>query len=290
MSSYSLSNSAPINNIGYYDVPIQNQYSNQHNNRQYRQITNTQFNHHISDNFNTSNDNYEIYQTQTYPSRNLFINNEPANQGYGYSSNNGNYNGALIQNNQHNRQMNTNNQNYTIENFDNNGSEMELEMNANRLDNSKSSKERPIRRPMNIQQQHQPNVVYNNYIPNQPNINYNDYNYNQSPDYLNVGSIPNIAGLYNNNLNRPVEKIIIKEPSNDKHTKITELDSDDDDDDEIEVIDKKKSKNVKKKIDKKKKHKKKKNNMIYLVIFLLVIIIGLMLYIIMNNKVKRVRF
>ena len=30
--------------------------------------------------------------------------------------------------------------------------------------------------------------------------------------------------------------------------------------------------------------------MIYLVIFLLVIIIGLMLYIVMNHKVKKVRF
>ena len=60
MSSYSLSNSAPINNFGYYDVPIYNQYSNHQQNKPYRQITNHQFNHQVSDSYNNENAVYVL--------------------------------------------------------------------------------------------------------------------------------------------------------------------------------------------------------------------------------------
>ena len=50
----------------------------------YQQI-NHQFNHHIADTYNNNNDNYEIYQTQNYPSQNLFIENGPVDAGYGYT-------------------------------------------------------------------------------------------------------------------------------------------------------------------------------------------------------------
>jgi hypothetical protein len=310
MSSYSLSNSAPINNIGYYDAPVHNQYSNQDNNGSYRQITNNQFNHHVSDTYN-SNDNYEIYQTQNYPSNNLFIENNTVQNGHGYTGNNGEYNGAIVNKPNHQRNIPHPSQIYAIENFENQNPDMEGQINANRLDKSKNLRERPIRNNFHQQHQQQPqqhqqqqqqqqqqNIIYNNNqnIPRQPSVQFNDYNYNKSPDYLNVGSIPNIAGLYN--MNRPTEKIIIKEVTNDKETRITDLDSDDDiddnddndDDDEKENKKQIKLSKLKKNIDKKKKMKKKKNKMIYMVIFLLIIIIGLMLYIVMGNKVKRVRF
>lgn len=305
MSCYSLSNSAPINNVGYYDAPIYNQYSNPQRNGPYRQITNGQMNHQIADTYNSGNDNYEIYQTQNYPSQNLFIASDAVNSGYGYTGNNGEYSGSIIhrpqntRNNyyQNNSQNNSQNNVQYIENFENSDSEYDLEMNANRLDKAKNLRQNPVIRNeiANNYHQNNPQIIHNNqYIPRQPVINYNDYNYNNSPDYLNVGSIPNIAGLYNN-MNKPQERIIIKEVNNDKETKITDLDSDDDDDDdddEPKLKSKKETKlsNLKKKMEKKKKMKKKKNNMIYLVIFLLAIIIGLMLYIVMNYKVKRVRF
>ena len=294
MSLYSLSNSAPINNVGYYD----GNYFNQQQNNQHYQIPNQQFNHHIADNYNTNN-KYEVYPSQNYPSSTLFI--EDLNNNHGYVSNNGEYNGAIINKPLNNRNtINHPSEVYAMENFENNNPDMEMNRNANRLDKIKSTKENPRisnNTHMNYSHQpqhhqhHQPQHIINNnnqYIPRQPTVQYNDYHYNNSPDYLNVGSIPNIAGLYNN-INRPIEKIIVKEVNNDKETKITDLD-DDDDDDEINDSKETKIHNLKKKINKKKKVKKKKDNMIYLIIFLLIIIIGLILYIVMNQKVKKVRF
>ena len=162
--------------------------------------------------------------------------------------------------------------------------------------------------PHHPHQPHQPhqrhqkrqNITYNNFLPRQPAIQRNDYYYD-SPGYLNVGSIPNIAGLYNNIQRRP-ETIIVKEVNND--AKITDYNSDDDDDDDdlddsiqtkklndLNEVKETKISNLKRKLEKGKKLKKKKNNMMYLVIFLLIIIVGLMLYIILNPKAaKKVRF
>merc|ERR1711871_440945 len=219
MSSYSLSNSAPINNVGYYD----GNYFNQQQNNQYQQISNQQFNHHIADTYNNNN-SYEIYPTQNYPSSSLFLGDSSGNS-HGYTSNNGEYCGAIINRPHNNRNtVSQPNQIYVMENFENDNPDMEMARNANRLDKVKSTKENPRisnnnhRHQVN-QYQHQPqHIIQNNnqYIPRQPTIQYNDYHYNNSPDYLNVGSIPNIAGLYNNNINRPIEKIIVKEVNNDK--------------------------------------------------------------------------
>lgn len=296
MSLYSLSNSAPINNVGYYD----GNYFNQQQNNQHYQIPNQQFNHHIADNYNTNN-KYEVYPSQNYPSSTLFL--EDFSNDYGYVNNNGQHNGAIINRPHNNRNtMNHPSEIYSMENFENNNPDMEMTRNANRLDKIKSTKENPrisnnIHRHSNhqFQQHNQPqhhHIINNNnqYIPRQPTVQYNDYHYNNSPDYLNVGSIPNIAGLYNN-VNRPIEKIIVKEVNNDRETKITDLDDDDDEiNDSVDDSKETKISNLKKKINKKKKVKKKKDNMIYLIIFLLIIIIGLILYIVMNQKVKRVRF
>jgi len=298
MSSYSLSNSAPINNVPYYNAPV---YTHQqHNQPSYRKVNNQHFNHQVGDSYN-SNNHYEIYQTQSYPSSSLFDGQNQDNT-YGYTSNNGVRSGSLIQYPKQN-QMHLPNQVYAIENFENSNAEMDMERNANRLDNSKSMKETPVVQhqnqyyPPQQQQQQQQQIVYNNqYVPTQPMIQQNDYNYNynHSPDYLNVGSIPNIAGLYNQIQHRPIEKIIVKEASNDRETKITDLDidknSDSDDDDDDDDVKETKISKIKKKINKKKKQKKKKDKMIYLVIFLLSIIIGLILYILLNPKAKRVRF
>ena len=139
MSLYSLSNSAPINNVGYYDAPIYNQYSNPRRTGPYQQITNHRFNHHIADTYNGNNDNYEIYQTQNYPSQNLFIENGPVDAGYGYTGNNGEYNGAIINKPpQYRRNIPHPSEAYSIENFENQESEMEMAMNANRLDKAKN--------------------------------------------------------------------------------------------------------------------------------------------------------
>merc|ERR1711916_307477 len=127
MCLYSLSNSAPINNVGYCDTPI------------YHQL-----NHHIADTYNNNNDNYEIYQTQSYPSQNLFIENGPVDAGYGYTGNN-EYNGAIINKPpQCRRNIPHPSEAYSIENFENQESDMEIEMNANRLDKAKNLRERPI--------------------------------------------------------------------------------------------------------------------------------------------------
>ena len=113
---------------------------------------------------------------------------------------------------------------------------------------------------------------------------------NNNQDYLNIGSIPNIAGLYNN-VQRPVDKIIIKENDNNE-TKITNLDLDNDNNNDklinkIENEIEKKNKNIKNKV----KKIKRKNNLIYLVILLLIIILGLIIYILTNtSKIKKVRF
>jgi hypothetical protein len=301
MSGYSLSNSAPVNNPGYYDTPIHNQYSNPERNGPYKQLTSHQFNSYVGEEFNSNDDNYEVYQMQSYPSSDLFENYNN-NNNHGYTNSDGSQSGSQLVR-----------RNPQIEHFIND--EHDIEQTTNRLDVNKTMRNRPINRGMHSQmdqrpyrrhgqhypQRRAPQVVYNQYLPRQPAVQYNDYYYD-SPGYLNVGSIPNIAGLYNNMPRRP-ETIIVKEVDTD--AKITDYNSDDDDDDDdnddTSVNTKKSSKssdsketkisNLKKKLEKGKKLKKKKNNMMYLVIFLLIIIVGLMLYIILNPKAaKKVRF
>ena len=301
MSGYSLSNSAPVNNPGYYDTPIHNQYSNPERNGPYKQLTGNQFNSYIGDEFNSNENNYEVYQMQSYPSTNLFESFSNQND---YTNNDNSHSGSQLVI-----------QDRNIEMFENES----IDSQPNRLDMNKKMRNTPINRNQNLMdnqqpqqpqrhqpQRHQPhqkrqNITYNNFLPRQPAIQRNDYYYD-SPGYLNVGSIPNIAGLYNNNIQRRPETIIIKEVNND--AKITDYNSDDDDDDDdlddsiqtkklndLNEVKETKISNLKRKLEKGKKLKKKKNNMMYLVIFLLIIIVGLMLYIILNPKAaKKVRF
>jgi len=321
MSGYSLSNSAPINSPGFYDTPIHNQYSNSQRDGPYKELTSNQFNSYVGDEFNSDDDNYEVYQMQSYPSNNLFENFSNQSD-HGYTSSDGSQSGSQLV------------RRPAIEHFEN--EEFDMQSSANRLDVNKTMRNQPINRggmnnqpinrggmnnqpinrggmrqmennqnrPFRRQGQHgqhgqyyprqrPPQVVYNQYIPRQPVIQNNDYYYN-SPDYLNVNTMPNIAGLYNNIPRRP-ETIIVKEVNND--AKITDYDSDNDDDDDDDDTEKSskssdtketKISNLKRKITKGKKLKKKKNNMMYLVIFLLIIIVALMLYIILNPKAKKV--
>ena len=51
---YSLGNAAPVINPGYYDVPIQNKYSNPQRNGPYKQMTNYQFNGQVANQLNNS--------------------------------------------------------------------------------------------------------------------------------------------------------------------------------------------------------------------------------------------
>ena len=303
---YSLGNSAPIDNR----PPMQNQYSNPEVNNPYRQVNNQQFNNQISDSVN-SNNSYEIYQTQEYPSNTLFNEQNAQTTDYGYTNCNNGYSGALIQSNQPIRKTISHpSELYSIENFENEENNYnELERNSNKLDKMKMHKESPIIQHGQQQGQYQGQQQGQQYQYGQQHqgqyqqgqqqgqqgqpVIYN--NYNQTPKYLNSDSIPNIAGLYNTlNSPRPVEKIIIKEYDN-RETKITDLDNDDNDDDDDNSSKKSVKKNLKKKIDNKIDNKinkkiKKKNNIKFIIIFLLIIIIGLILYIIMNSKVKRVRF
>ena len=291
---YSLGNAAPIINPGYYDVPIQNKYSNPQRNGPYKQMTNYQFNGQVANQINNNNENYEIYQTQSYPSPSLFIEQDKSMSGYGYTNNSNQYNGAMIQKKQFNRkQIPQNAPTHILENFDNQQEEVYLDYeNTNRLDRNKHNRNQT----QGLQQHHQPNITYNNNFEN-----------NQTPDYLNVGSMPNIAGLYNQPPVQhhqppvqhhqpsmqphrpPVQNVIVqndalvKEVDDDEKTIYY---SDDDDDDKSTSL--KALKKKKRKIKVKKKYNKS-DKMMYLVILLLVVIIGLMLYIILGNK-KKVRF
>jgi len=73
---------APIMNNGYYDVPINNQYSN----KEYRNtpiITNEyQLNKNINLTMNDNKDEYIVYQQPTRPSKSLYIESDKPSQYY----------------------------------------------------------------------------------------------------------------------------------------------------------------------------------------------------------------
>ena len=120
-------------------------------------------------------------------------------------------------------------------------------------------------------------------------------------DYINIGSIPNIAGFYDNieddsdkyedeiynDLNMDNEEVNIEELQDVKIENIKEINNSDDmntsdnQEDSSDTYETSKKKN--------KKNKKMKSNPIYLVIFLLIILIIILLFFIVKNK-KRVRF
>ena len=138
-------------------------------------------------------------------------------------------------------------------------------------------------------------------------------------DYINISSIPNIAGYYDNiendidiyeddiydDMRTDNEESNIEELQNIKIENIKEMagennndnndnndddnDDNDNDDDDINTLDNIDKSNVSNSSKKNKKNKKMKANPIYLVIFLLIILIVLLLFFIVKNK-KRVRF
>ena len=69
-----LFNGAPISNNGYYDIPINNQYSNQNMYNNHPIKTNQyRVNKNINNTINNNNDSYIVYQEPTIPSNSLYI-------------------------------------------------------------------------------------------------------------------------------------------------------------------------------------------------------------------------
>ena len=134
-------------------------------------------------------------------------------------------------------------------------------------------------------------IIYNNYIPySRPDSTYyHDYIPRFIPNnYLNIGSIPNIASFYNNWNNLPiVDDIVyddpIETPVIENRIEDSEIIVNNDNNDQSTDVPEKKIKS------KRKTKNKKKSNLIYLVLFLLIIVVVMMLYIIFKNQ-KRVRF
>ena len=291
---YSLGNAAPIQNIVYNDVPIQNQYSNPQRTGHVQQMSNYQFNNQIAGQINNNNENYEIYASQSYPSPSLFIEQDTSMSGYGYANNMNQYTGASIQKKQFNRkQIPQNAPPQLLENFVNSEQSMDQIISSqdfqetNRLDRNKEHRSNT----QGLQRHPERRRIH--HVPQRQNITYN--NYHQPPNYLNVDSMPNIAGLYNQPVVVPVQPQIQQIPPVviQDDVDVREVDDDektiqDDDDDDKSTQIKEIKKKAKKKIDKKKN--KDTDKMMYFVIFLLVIIIALMLYIIMGGSKKKVRF
>ena len=84
---YSLGNSAPVVNPGYYDVPIQNQYSNPVREGNEIKISNYALNTTIGNTINSNDDNYIVYSPPTKASPSLYIEQDAPMSGYEYGNN-----------------------------------------------------------------------------------------------------------------------------------------------------------------------------------------------------------
>ena len=84
---YSLGNSAPVVNPGYYDVPIQNQYSNPIRQGNEIKLSNYALNTTIGKTINSNNDNYVVYSPPTKASPSLYIEQDAPMAGYEYGNN-----------------------------------------------------------------------------------------------------------------------------------------------------------------------------------------------------------
>ena len=152
--------------------------------------------------------------------------------------------------------------------------------------------------------QQKPPYNNNNYYPSRRNSNYYRRYYNNYVpfDYINIRTIPNIAGFYDNNdihiyddiyennindnYEQSQEKINVVELKDIKQNNNELSNNIDNNKDNDNKEDNSENSNL---LILKKKKKKNKMNPIYLVIFLLIILIILVLYFIIKNK-KRVRF
>jgi hypothetical protein len=84
---YSLGNSAPVVNPGYYDVPIQNQYSNPVRQGNEIKLSNYALNTTIGNTINSNDDNYIVYSPPTKASPSLYIEQDAPMSGYEYGNN-----------------------------------------------------------------------------------------------------------------------------------------------------------------------------------------------------------
>lgn len=345
---YSLGDAAPVNNPGYFDVPIHNELSNPIREGKYIETSNYSFNNDISNTINNAQ-NYLINQTPGpgNPSPSLYYEQDQTMSGYEYPNEMNEYKKVLRQKqNFYKKQIPDPYQSYQLEDFQNQGSgppqgqapkppvqatnrnqmagRPQMPNNvANvqpqvRPSTNRNPPNRPMNKPNIVNSQnevkptnrpikehrgrHRPyhnhhnrpeKVVYNNYIPySRPDSTYYyDYIPRFVPNnYLNIGSIPNIAGFYSNLNNIPiVEDTVYNNPVVERPI-LEDVIEDTIDDKEIIVNENnttKESQNKSRSM--KKKKTKKKSNLIYLVLFLLLIVIIMMLYIIFKNQ-KRVRF
>ena len=328
---YSLGNSAPVVNPGYYDVPIQNQYSNPVREGNEIKLSNYALNTVIGKTINSNDDNYIVYSPPTKASPSLYIEQDAPMSGYEYGNNVSKYIPALNETNKFNqRQVPTGYippqviEKFTggggrgnsggggglnmartggagslrsnTMNMPNSGHGYGVQVDGGRRDGQASVGFQQLARNQELanhpNRHHQPEQrrrrqVYNNYIPlERPAWGY--YN-----DYLNVASIPNIAGYYDNVVDYVVEDDYDNiDYNNDyqyeqrENKKLEELDNIKSTDiDDLKLM----AENIKKDKSKKKKKNKNKPSAIYLVILLLIVLILLMLYMILKNP-KKVRF
>lgn len=358
---YNLGNASPVVNPGYYDVPIENQYSNPVRGGNERRVSNYNFNTVVGDTINDNDDNYEVSAMSTTPSPSLYVEQNAPMAGYEYGNNLGLYNHVLPQKRQFYRKQVPGGYvpPQVVEGFENSienyqGMEQPQRQLQNRVQRRRSNNPvqngmirsggaggvRPSRtmiraprqsisvnadgarrdgeRTVGYQQlarnqqisqhrrqprrHHFPRRHYGRRPRHHPGYYYDDY---IPVDYINIGSIPNIAGFYDNmeddddnyeddiydDIDMDDEEVNIKELQNVKIENIKEMNNNDND--EINTSDNQEdsesintSESSKKK---NKKNKKMKSNPIYLVIFLLIILIIILLFFIVKNK-KRVRF
>ena len=333
---YSLGNSAPVVNPGFYDVPIQNQYSNPVREGNQIKISNYALNTAIGKTINSNDDNYIVYSPPTKASPSLYIEQDAPMSGYEYGNNVSKYIPAMNETDKFNqRQVPTGyippqviekftggnesgsrspgglnmartggagGMRSNTMNMSNRGNGYGVQVDGGRRDGQASVGFQQLARNQELahhpnRQHHQPEQrrrrqVYNNYIPlERPAWGY--YN-----DYLNVASIPNIAGYYDNVVDYVVEDDYdnidnqdyndyqYEQQENKKNKKLEELDNIKATDiDDLKLM----AENIKKDKLKKKKKNKNKPSAIYLVILLLIVLILLMLYMILKNP-KKVRF
>ena len=102
---YSLGNSAPVVNPGYYDVPIQNQYSNPVRQGNEIKLSNYALNTTIGNTINSNDDNYIVYSPPTKASPSLYIEQDAPMSGYEYGNNVSKYIPALNETNKFNQRQ-----------------------------------------------------------------------------------------------------------------------------------------------------------------------------------------
>ena len=257
---YSLGEAAPVNDLGYFDVPIHNEYSNPIREGNYIETPNYQFNNNIANTVNNS-ENYLIQQSNGLgnPSPSLYYEQDKSMSGYQYPENVDEYQPVIKQKKQfYHKQIPQGFQQYELENFQNQQAPKPPVQIQNQVANrpqmpnnisnvqpqqrpsmNRNPPNKPMVKPPMVNSQHNmkptnrpikqhrgrhkpyhhqkpEKIVYNNYIPyTRPDSTYYyDYIPRFVPNnYLNIGSIPNIAGFYSNWYNNPfVEDVVYNEP------------------------------------------------------------------------------